>query len=192
MTDAEINVNDTVWIKLTDDGRAYHRRWYDALPHPMPPYRGIEEDAQGWSKWQLWRLMHEFGGALYNGCKPPFESNIRLYAPTGEGVHFENCVAYTNRDGPGYNPAGRSPPTDARARIIAALEAENDEIGLVVQMPDGVKIEPEELWICGAGCWCRTDGSYASFDGGRGGVTFEPEDATAIAAACGAWKARQS
>jgi len=72
-----ININDEVRVRLTDKGRAIlvnnHIR---LLPHQqfVPP----EEDAGGWSTWQLWRLMQEFGESMHNGCEVPFETEIEI------------------------------------------------------------------------------------------------------------------
>jgi hypothetical protein len=47
-------------------------------------YRPPEEDAEGWSKWQLWSLMSLFGPCMHMGCDVPFETDMRLANPEGE------------------------------------------------------------------------------------------------------------
>lgn len=37
-----------------------------------------------------------------------------------------------------------------------------------VQMPEGRRVVPEEIWIPALSCWLRADGSLASFDIQRG------------------------
>ena len=61
----KFNLNDRIRVQLTDTGRAIHRAehvkaftGYDAKLYPyMPP----DEDADGWSRWQLWDFMARFG-----------------------------------------------------------------------------------------------------------------------------------
>jgi hypothetical protein len=76
------NINQTVRVKLTQHGRAFH-----AMQHAMfnmktgrdIRYTPPVEDAEGWSEWQLHELAHQFGEQLYNGnTELPFETNIQL------------------------------------------------------------------------------------------------------------------
>lgn len=60
----KINLNDKVRVKLTDHGRAVCQKHWGEPP---------KEDADGWSTWQLWVLMQEFGQHMYLGCPSPFE-----------------------------------------------------------------------------------------------------------------------
>lgn len=81
----EFNVNMNVRVKLTECGRRLHRENHDALYRNtgVEPshYRAPKEDAEGWSTWQLWDLMHEFGKSLWNGSKDiPFMLSIQLDA----------------------------------------------------------------------------------------------------------------
>ena len=81
----EINLNDVVRVRLTDYGRALHRKNYDrlmaelvALPR-QSPYVPPKEDADGWSEWTLWVLCEEFGRHFVMGMNTPFEGgNIHL------------------------------------------------------------------------------------------------------------------
>lgn len=81
----EFNVNMNVRVKLTDYGRRLHRENHEALYRNVGAepsrYRAPEEDADGWSTWQLWDLMHEFGKSLWNGARDiPFMLSIQLDA----------------------------------------------------------------------------------------------------------------
>ena len=76
-----MNVNDYVMVKLTEHGRELYRKrvqkmldQYPRLVLPTTP----KEDAEGWSKWQLWSLMQEFGEHIYLGGPVPFEPEIKV------------------------------------------------------------------------------------------------------------------
>ena len=56
---------------------------HDSLVALLPsnvavPYIPPKEDADGWSEWQLWVLMQEFGSAISMEMRPPFETNIQI------------------------------------------------------------------------------------------------------------------
>lgn len=76
------NVNEPVWVKLTERGRKIHRAQNDAINEQFPnvnlEYRAPEEDAEGWSKWQMWSLMQTFGAHIGMGIEPPFETTIAI------------------------------------------------------------------------------------------------------------------
>ena len=77
-----INLNDSVRVKLTDHGRAVHEKdhaiLYASAAGPKPAYTPIKEDAEGWSRWQLWVLMQAFGPHTYLGGRPCFEADIEV------------------------------------------------------------------------------------------------------------------
>jgi hypothetical protein len=77
----EVNLNHDVWVKLTDGGKAEHRRQYENFAEEWPEL-GVEynppEETDGWSRWQLWCLMQTFGPKMCNGCNVPFETTIRI------------------------------------------------------------------------------------------------------------------
>lgn len=77
------NINDRVRVKLTERGREVlrinHQRRYGSRATEFDT-REVKEDADGWSEWQMWDLMHEFGGSMYNGCSVPFETWIGIDA----------------------------------------------------------------------------------------------------------------
>lgn len=79
----EFNINSNVKVRLTTHGRAVHRIDYDKLCSSIPAMANFDyelptEDADGWSTWQLWCLMAEFGAHTGNGKPVCFETVIRL------------------------------------------------------------------------------------------------------------------
>lgn len=77
----EFNVNEKVRVKLTARGRELHRKNHEGFWQGSgfaPGYEPVPEDAAGWSEWQLWELMREYGPHMYNGCKVPFETTIQI------------------------------------------------------------------------------------------------------------------
>lgn len=77
----DFNVNHYVRVKLTDRGRQIlrenHQRLFGARASEFA-HREPVEDAEGWSKWQLWSLMHELGYHCRMGFDPPFETTIKI------------------------------------------------------------------------------------------------------------------
>lgn len=102
MSAIPFNVNYEVRVKLTDVGRAAHRKNHDKLfafaktrlgaEDDAWKYRAPEEDTEGWSKWQLWVLMKEFGPHITMGMTPPFETAIELIPPV-QSEHLEQPQA---------------------------------------------------------------------------------------------------
>lgn len=90
-----ININDTVRVRLTAHGhavlrRAHAERWgARATEHAerwgggAGPYAFAPPavDAEGFSPFQLWQLMSEFGAELGPTGPMPFESELRWQAP---------------------------------------------------------------------------------------------------------------
>lgn len=77
----EFNVNDEVKVRLTKRGKTIHRQQYESSMSAFLdkyPYEPPKEDAQGWSNWQLWKLMQEFGQHTYNGSDPCFQTTIQF------------------------------------------------------------------------------------------------------------------
>jgi len=78
----EINLNDTVLVKLNDSGREELKRNHDELyswldldrkyvPNPV--------DEDGFSKFQLWCLISELGHMIHIGNDNlPFETTIKI------------------------------------------------------------------------------------------------------------------
>ena len=80
----EFNINNHVYVKLTDSGLDTLRQNHDKLNEfakgVLGEFKPPEEDEDGWSKWQLWCLMSELGHECRNGGKVPFETGIRIDA----------------------------------------------------------------------------------------------------------------
>jgi len=71
-----MNLNDPVWVKLTPVGIDAYRKWNADNGVQSPTFPAADFD--GYTKFQLWELMQIFGSACFNGCKVPFETEIRL------------------------------------------------------------------------------------------------------------------
>jgi hypothetical protein len=76
------NINSRMKARLNAEGHARHRENFDALEQSVPSmklkYRPVKEDAGGWSEWQMWEFMREFGAHIHMGEPPPFETEIML------------------------------------------------------------------------------------------------------------------
>ncbi len=81
----KFNFNDCIRVRLTDEGRRIHRANHEALLSCLPAkaaqamaYRPPVEDADGWSRWQGWSLMQEFGAWMRLTREPPFELTVEI------------------------------------------------------------------------------------------------------------------
>jgi len=78
------NINDFVWVKLTAYGitelKRQNNELSDKLKYSMSDYsfKLPEKDEDGYYKFQLWYLMQTFGPFMYNGCRIPFETDIKI------------------------------------------------------------------------------------------------------------------
>jgi hypothetical protein len=76
------NVNEIVKVKLNERGhelmRQQHQAFADAFPETFGEFKQKAADADGWSEWQLWDLMHTFGPEIRLGSQPPFETEIEI------------------------------------------------------------------------------------------------------------------
>ena len=68
-----VNINVTVWVKLTDEGKKLLREHYES--HRINASKVPKLYRKGKVSFQLWDLMHIFGPNLYNGCTVPFVNN---------------------------------------------------------------------------------------------------------------------
>lgn len=79
------NMNDYVRVKLTAEGKAMLAREAAELrrSHPKVTWSYIPplEDEEGYSKWQLWKLMSEFGPHIHLGCRMLFDPVILFDVP---------------------------------------------------------------------------------------------------------------
>ena len=73
-----MNINDEVYVKLTDYGKAVHKAsWNKYMGMTNFQYKEPDVDACGFSKFPLWELMNIFGPCMYMGnTKIPFKNNI--------------------------------------------------------------------------------------------------------------------
>jgi hypothetical protein len=93
------NLNHEVAVKLTEEGLDILRRNHDRLnagylfpgnkPGLLGEFRPPKTDAEGWTRFQLWALMHEFGADILMGRPVPFETAIRLDASAIEARRAE-------------------------------------------------------------------------------------------------------
>jgi len=73
----EFNINNYVYVKLTDHGYEVYNKYYKKIPKEYNiSIPEIEKDENGFSKWQLWQLMLIFGSSCGNGFTNPFETTI--------------------------------------------------------------------------------------------------------------------
>ncbi len=78
------NVNDSVWVRLTDAGKLIHRREHDEMRKRVPSigrYQPPKSHPGGYSKFQLWELMQIFGPHISIGSEVPFGTEILLTEP---------------------------------------------------------------------------------------------------------------
>lgn len=76
----DMNVNDEVLVKLTPYALTImvenHFKLFNGARY-APRFEAPAADAEGWSRMQLWRVMQEFGSAMYNGNPNQcFEGNM--------------------------------------------------------------------------------------------------------------------
>ncbi len=80
MKTIEINLNDTVYVKLSAKAHeALERDYNEIMKGWKCLYRRPEEDTEGWSKWQLWDLMQRIGpNVRFDGREPIIATTIRV------------------------------------------------------------------------------------------------------------------
>ena len=77
---SEINLNDTVKVKLTGMGKDIFFHQYDEINKSYgrevikPSYPKVDEN--GYTSFQLWNLMEVYGNHVGLGKKLPFETNL--------------------------------------------------------------------------------------------------------------------
>lgn len=78
----KMNLNDTVKVKLTDEGikilkerYQYFNRMLAKQSIPIEPFE-LKLDAEGYYHAQLWHLLEDFGDKVFLGCEVPFENNV--------------------------------------------------------------------------------------------------------------------
>jgi hypothetical protein len=84
MTTQPFNLNNYVRVRLTDRVWQVLRRQRDELNVAVVACGGRPVDApvvteiDGWSRWQLWELMRNFGSLCVMGYELPFATDIVL------------------------------------------------------------------------------------------------------------------
>lgn len=69
-----VNLNDDIKVKLTDFGKEIFYKKLDEFDKRLVSSALLEEDENGWTKFQLWEFMNIYGKYLYNGAtKLPIE-----------------------------------------------------------------------------------------------------------------------
>ena len=88
MKTTEFNINNYVRVRLTETGINTLRDNHDALngfAHGvLGDFAPPKEDKGGWSRWQLWELMHQLGPSCMNGFNVPFETTIQILCEGGK------------------------------------------------------------------------------------------------------------
>jgi len=78
----DFNANGYVYVRLNNIGRNNLIKKAFELRKKNPGFTDVyelpNEDADGWSKWQLWSLMENFGCMMGMGGIPPFCLDIRI------------------------------------------------------------------------------------------------------------------
>ena len=77
------NMNDYVRVQLNESGKKIIRDKFASLKTRFPKFPGDglpNEDADGWSRWQLWDLMRTFGPYISLGAENPFAIEIEFEA----------------------------------------------------------------------------------------------------------------
>ena len=80
-TKINININDTVLVKLTEYGKTklfeeHYRFWTNTGADMIPRFVLPKEDSYGYSEWQLWVLMQRLGSYCDLGNEPLFDTDI--------------------------------------------------------------------------------------------------------------------
>lgn len=87
MKTIEINLNDTVHVRLSDAAhdalKADHEKHWEWVcgyrGKKSHPFIKPEEDSEGWSKWTLWELMQRVGPHIkFDGREPVIATTIRV------------------------------------------------------------------------------------------------------------------
>jgi len=72
----EFNINNYVYVQLTEIGLSQLKRRYDDLN--IGKFEPPATDQDGWSKHQMWELMQSLGSKCGNGFNNPFMTGFRF------------------------------------------------------------------------------------------------------------------
>lgn len=99
----KFNINGMVKVRLTQHGRSfivYKHALSNEKRGCEGDYPEIVEDKDGWSYWQLWKLMNEFGGELSASGPMMFAAEIELVTPAEPAVVLAPVGAPTHQSDP--------------------------------------------------------------------------------------------
>jgi hypothetical protein len=75
----EANLNDYVWVILTEDGIGIYNEYFRKLGISERNMVKLKTNQHGETRFQIWELMGFFGNDMFNGSpKQPFKRN-RLF-----------------------------------------------------------------------------------------------------------------
>ena len=74
----EFNMNNYIYVKLTQTGHDELKRQHIAFLGDKWPYIAPVEDEEGYSRWQMWDIMNKLGELLANGVEPAFMPIIKI------------------------------------------------------------------------------------------------------------------
>lgn len=69
----EYNLNKTVYVRLNNIGRDIYKNYIQSLNSDLPTEPEVDEN--GYTKFQLWDLIHIFGEYIDLGLPTPFDKN---------------------------------------------------------------------------------------------------------------------
>lgn len=69
----EYNLNKTVYVRLNNIGKDIYKNYIQNLNCNL--YTELEVDENGFTKFQLWDLIHIFGKYIDLGLPTPFDKN---------------------------------------------------------------------------------------------------------------------
>lgn len=81
------NINYKIKVKLKPEAieelRRQHEDLYNSIGKPAPyPFKAPEVDEEGYSTFQLWSFMQDFGHTLTLGRIPIFETEVKIEVET--------------------------------------------------------------------------------------------------------------
>ena len=74
----QMNINDEVWVQLTEAGKKTYEKYYRDLK--MEPSH-LKQTSGDWAEFQMWELMNIFGAQCFHGSQIQFKGNILRFTP---------------------------------------------------------------------------------------------------------------
>lgn len=137
------NVNDYVRVKLTEAGREAlvkeHVALFRSLPE-QPKYVPPQTDAEGWSKFQLWDLMHRLGAACFVGGPVPFETAIFIAQP-GLAGNVGRQAEVTQEPSPEVKALREALERDLAAQLAASIAGLGFPVGMGIAPPEDMMMK---------------------------------------------------